>query len=89
MTRRQRGIYGTLEAAARAYGARHGVSGRKGGWLHNRDGRLIVQGWLNYGQRLLRNGTVVAIDANGQRWTPQPARRCFYKVPEIADTDQT
>jgi len=56
--------YSKLEAAARAYGAEHGVTSRAGGWLY-RNGAPFVQGWRKYGQKLINLGLIVAQDADG------------------------
>lgn len=60
--------YTTLEAAARAYGKGHGVLGRAGGWLYKNGAPLRVQGWANYGQRLLIRRQIVPIGPDGQQW---------------------
>lgn len=54
----------TLEAAARAYGAEHGVVGKAGGWLY-RNGRAFCQGWREYGFRLVDSGVIDPVDVAG------------------------
>ncbi|MGN6635685.1 MAG: hypothetical protein ACTHJ6_09530 [Oryzihumus sp.] len=58
----------SLEAAARAYGAEHGVEGRKGGWIYRR-GQAVCQGWRAYGRLLVESGQITALDADGKRTT--------------------
>jgi hypothetical protein len=76
--------YKSLEAAARAYGAEHGVTSRKGGWLY-RNGAPLVQGWRKYGTGLVINGDIVPVDADGN--VPEDWRqRAGYKVIERCST---
>ena len=49
--------YTTLEAAARRYGADHGITSRPGGWLY-RNGAPFIQGWRNYGKSLVHRGVI-------------------------------
>lgn len=63
--------YTTLEAAAKAAGAEFGVQGGPGGWLrYTLPGThtlvsLGIQGWNEYGQRLVRRGVILALAEDG------------------------
>jgi hypothetical protein len=57
--------YKKLEAAAKAYGAAHGVEGRPGGWIY-RNGVAIVQGWRAYGLQLVQSGLIDPQDSDGR-----------------------
>lgn len=56
----------TLEAAARAYGASHGVTGHSGGWLR-RHGAVLCQGWHTYGVMLVNAHEIHVLDEVGKR----------------------
>ena len=51
--------FGTLDAAARHWGAKHGVTCGLGGWVHDADGVALARGWRNYGLELERTGKVI------------------------------
>jgi hypothetical protein len=55
----------TLPAAAKAVGAKEGVSGRAGGWLY-RNGVPLTQGWRDYGKAMVRAGRIDPQDAEGR-----------------------
>lgn len=55
----------TLEAAAKAYGAAHGVTGKAGGWLY-RNGTHLCHGWRSYGYRLVSAGIIDPQDETGR-----------------------
>lgn len=52
----------SFRTAARKLAAIRGDEGREGGWIYNRNGTPIVQGWQSYGQRMFRAG-LLAQDA--------------------------
>lgn len=63
----------TLEKAAKAYGATHGVKGGSGGWLREygeklpaAGRRLYIQGWNDYGLQLIDRGIIDPQDENGR-----------------------
>lgn len=56
--------YKTLEAAAKAHGAAHGVTGKAGGWIY-RNGVAICQGWRSYGYLLVDAGLIDPQDRDG------------------------
>lgn len=73
----------TLEAAARAYAAKVGIAGRKGGWLYRHTGRYapawdgtpqeelatVTQGWAAFAGDLARAGVITtATGDKALRW---------------------
>jgi hypothetical protein len=59
--------YKNLEAAAKAFGKAHGVTGRAGGWLYRSNGARICHGWRDYGVLLIARGQVHVLDEHGRR----------------------
>lgn len=56
--------YSNPQAAAKAYAAKVGVAGRKGGWLYDARGVTVCQGWDAYVSILTDQHVIV--DPNGQ-----------------------
>jgi hypothetical protein len=52
----------SFRRAAQKLAAIRGHEGREGGWIYDRNGRPLVQGWENYGRRLADAG-LIAQDA--------------------------
>ena len=67
MTRAQQNLERPVsrELAARKVAQLRGHEGREGGWIYNRSGIPIVQGYWRYSKRLLDAG-VIAKDDNGK-----------------------
>lgn len=63
--------YSTLVAAAKAYGAAHGIAGGPGGWLVQQLGSktvsLNVHGWEDFGVELVRTDHIHVLDRDGCR----------------------
>lgn len=58
----------TLDNAARAYARVYGYTGRPGGWIYDRDGKPIVQGYTALGARLIRAGRITTYDTTRDGW---------------------
>lgn len=76
-------------AAAKAYAAEHGFTGRKGGWIYNQADRPICQGWDSYVAMLTRRGIIRDLDgfslnvfSNTTR-DGRPVRNVFDRKPVL------
>jgi hypothetical protein len=76
-------------AAAKAYAAEHGITGRKGGWLYNDRGRTVCQGWDSYVAMLTRRGIIRDLDGlslsvfSGTSYNGRPVRNVFDREPVL------
>lgn len=83
----------TLEAAARAYAAKVGITGRKGGWLYRHTGRYtaawdgtpqeelatVTQGWASFAGDLARAGVITtATGDKALRWVTSTTGGGYY-----------
>jgi hypothetical protein len=79
-------------AAAKAHAKRVGVYGKQGGWIYNKHGRPLIQGWASYAAWLAHRGVIRDLDGSllatvsrnrKNPWDPPPPRNVFDGKPVL------